>query len=149
MTAGCYPLMATPSAKNRLAADPLFNVGDSSPAYTVIRKAKLLEALQRAVAEATDVDVNPSAFDYATAFIKLLPAEAPEPSIVIEDDGEVAFDWGDSTRSTFSVSIGGDGTLRFGGLFGYQTRYGSDQLTSSIPKEILGYIHKTTVRPTG
>jgi hypothetical protein len=136
-------MMPTPRARQRLTEALQFSLEQQSPAYIEIRRQQLVERLQQVARESVDIAVNPSAFDYAVAFANLLPAEAPDPEIVIEDDGEVAFDWGETTHSTFSVSIGSDGTLRFGGLFGYQTRYGSDQLVSTIPNEILAYIDRT------
>ena len=89
-----------------------------------------------------DRRVDVGALRYAAEFLRILPNDVPEPDIVIEEDGEVGFDWDVSRRATFSVSVGPDGTLRYGGLFGRRTRYGSAQLTSSIPPDILSLIAK-------
>jgi len=144
MNSVCFPVMLTPSTQHRPIIASVRGEEWPSPAYTEIRRSRLLEALRRTLvdAERSSVFVDASALDYAVAFISLLPPEAPDPDIVIEEDGDVAFDWGSSAESTFSVSVGSDGTLRFGGLFGNGTRYGSEPLVSAIPNEILAYIDK-------
>lgn len=91
---------------------------------------------------------NAGAANYAVAFLDQLPSDAPVPAMVIEDDGDIAFDWDVSARNTFSVSVSRDGTLRYGGLFGHRTRYGKDQLTSAIPQVILSGIAETVARKT-
>lgn len=83
------------------------------------------------------VEIDPIAAQYALDFVKLLPEDTPEPTVVVEDDGEVAFEWHRNARHTFSVSVGRDGTLRFAGLFGHRSRSGVDQLVGRIPNDIL------------
>ena len=90
--------------------------------------------------------IDSSTAKYAIALLELLPIETPKPDVVAEDDGEIAFDWDIESRRTFSVSIGRDGTLRYGGLFGHKTRYGSVQLTSSVPNEIVSHVADVTKR---
>lgn len=114
-----------------------FKASLTPPAYSELWRKRLREQLASATSSEETARPNQTALVYAEAFLSMLPHETPEPDLVFEDDGEVAFDWQSSTRSTFSVSIGEDGTLRYGGLFGYRTRYGTEQLTSAIPSVIL------------
>lgn len=112
-----------------------------STSYSDLVKQQLLGRLRSSVEQASGVEVGESTLSYAERFVSLLPINTPVPDIVLEDDGEIAFDWGVSATSTFSVSVSRDGTLRFAGLFGGKTRYGTDQLTSTIPSEILSYVN--------
>jgi hypothetical protein len=107
------------------------------PAYSELWRERLRQRLLSAMNSMSVPKPNQTALAYAAGFLSMLPHETPEPDLVFEDDGEVGFDWQSSTRSTFSVSIGEDGTLRYGGLYGYRTRYGTEQLTSAIPSVIL------------
>lgn len=115
-------------------------LGAASSSYTDFLKSQIFDRLQRAVADTSPAHVASNTIWYAQQFVSLLPTSTPAPEIVVEDDGEIGFDWGTSARSTFSVSVGRDGVLRFAGLFEGKTRFGSDQLTSTIPSEILAHI---------
>jgi hypothetical protein len=95
----------------------LFKSEQTPPAYSELWRERIRQELSSATTSVAVAKPNQTALAYAEAFLSMLPHETPEPDLVFEDDGEVAFDWHGSTRSTFSVSIGEDGTLRYGGLF--------------------------------
>ncbi len=103
-------------------------------------KRSLRSLIQEWPSNQQENEIDPFAAQYALWFLNLLPEDTPLPTVVVEDDGEVAFDWHRNARSTFSVSVGRDGTLRFAGLFGHRTRSGTDQLVGSIPRDILASI---------
>ena len=104
-----------------------------------VLESRLVELIQ----SGDERDINRLSAEYAFRFLELLPDESPEPEIEIDSDGEVAFDWNFARRSSVSVSVGPDGTLRYGALLGFRKRSGSDQLTSAIPKDVLALIATT------
>ena len=116
---------------------------DHSVAFSDLWKRQLAVELTDLSAGRDEPRADLRAVEHALVFLELLPDETPEPEMVVESDGEIAFDWDAGRRATFSVSIGPDGTLRYGGLFGYRTRSGTDQLVTSIPREILEHIAAT------
>lgn len=87
--------------------------------------------------------IEPSTYRHASQFLALLPASTPNPEIVVEDDGEIAFDWDLGPRRVFSVSVGRDGTLSYAGLFGIQKAHGVTMLDDdAIPHEVLDGLAK-------
>ncbi len=80
--------------------------------------------------------VEQSTLRYATRFLWSLPREVSAPSVLVDRDGDYVFDW-DSQDSTFSVSIGRDGTLTFAGLFRDGKVHGRELLGSMIPATVL------------
>lgn len=137
------PALATP---HYFQQTPRFTFDARSSAYTDWLRERLLGQIRGLATGDAAAVVDPTTLDYALRFAQLLPTDAPEPDVVVEDDGEIGFDWGTSQQSTFSVSVGPDGSLHFAGLIGIRTRHGSDQLTSTIPAEILALISAATQR---
>ncbi|MGH8647228.1 MAG: hypothetical protein ACREX4_23325 [Gammaproteobacteria bacterium] len=87
--------------------------------------------------------IETSTYRHASQFLALLPATTPAPEIVVEEDGEIAFDWDLSPRQVFSVSVGRDGTLSYAGLFGIQKAHGVTMLDDdAIPSEVLAGLAK-------
>lgn len=87
--------------------------------------------------------MEPSTYRHASQFLALLPASTPDPEIVVEDDGEIAFDWDLGPRQVFSVSVGRDGTLSYAGLFGIQKAHGVTMLDDdAIPHEVVDGLAK-------
>jgi len=75
-------------------------------------------------------------------FIQYLPKALPSPEVTIEPDGEIAFEWFNSKRTVFSVSIGRNGELTYAGLFGYNKAYGTEFFGDELPKTILEGIQR-------
>jgi hypothetical protein len=115
----------------------------SSRSFVSGWQESLLNALTDSRAESPS---RAEALYWATEFIRQLPSDTAAPTLEFEPDGDIAFDWDCGTRSTFSVSVTPDGKLKYGGLFGTATRYGSETLTSSISPEILRCIWRATNR---
>ena len=84
------------------------------------------------------VIVEASTYRHASQFLALLPASTPKPEIIVEEDGEIAFDWDFGPRRVFSVSVGRDGTLSYAGLSGIRKAHGVTMLEhDSIPRNVL------------
>lgn len=138
------PALYAPAISTQSSGSAFLERFGSSPfgiswSVTDWEKRDLLDRVQRA-ARSSLIDVGEDTLYYAFRFAQLLPTSTPLPDVVVDDDGEVAFDWGTSARSTFTVSVGRGGLLRFAGLFNGRTRFGADQLTSTIPAELLAYV---------
>lgn len=80
--------------------------------------------------------VEPSTYEYAATFLRLLPTTAPTPEVSVDSDGEISFEWDFGPRQVFSVSIGRDGTLTYAGLFGASKSHGTEQLAYAVPQAI-------------
>lgn len=79
----------------------------------------------------------------ANRFIEALPKiNFPFPSITVDPDGEITFEWINKTRKIFSVSIGHDGTLTYAGIFGTSKTHGTEDFEDAIPKTILDNIKR-------
>ena len=77
--------------------------------------------------------IEPSTYDYASQFLRLLPSTIPVPEIDADTDGEILFEWDLGRRRVFSVSVGRDGTLTFAALFGYRKIHGTEPLREALP----------------
>ena len=98
------------------------------------------QRISEALTESPDVAVSDETIRMAFDFLLRLPADAPDPTIVVEPDGEIAFDWQESPRRMLSVSVGDRGRMGFAALIGVARRYGRLPLTQQTPAEILGYL---------
>jgi hypothetical protein len=104
-------------------------------------ECKVSEAFETASGEGWDgydgVPVSLETLGYARRFVWALPSSVPMPEVVVEPDGEISFEWSDSPKWVFSVSIGPRGELAYAGLFGRKKTYGTDQFVDEIPTTIL------------
>lgn len=137
------PAVSTQSSGSSLALMFGSTLVAASQSITDLAKRELLERVHCAARE-SETEVAADVLHYSLLFAQLLPSSAPVADVLVDDDGEVAFDWGTSARSTFTVSVGRGGLLRFAGLFNGRTRHGSDQLTSTIPSELLAHVSAAT-----
>lgn len=79
----------------------------------------------------------------ASKFVELLPKSLPIPEVAADPDGEISFDWSSQIGSMFSVSIDATGRLAYAGRFGERSKiHGIEQLSESLPREILGGIER-------
>ncbi|MGH7961141.1 MAG: hypothetical protein ACRERD_04850 [Candidatus Binatia bacterium] len=79
------------------------------------------------------VRVEPSAYIYASQFLRLLPSTIPIPEISADRDGEILCEWDFGRRRVFSVSVGKDGTLTYAALIGYTKTHGTEHLREALP----------------
>jgi hypothetical protein len=113
-------------------------------------RAEVLLQVEEAVKRASVPDwdnegaapVEQTTVRYATRFLWALPQGMPAPSVLVDRDGDIVFDWGSHPRHTFSVSIARDGTLAYAGLFGRARTLGKENLTEGISASLLAYIER-------
>jgi hypothetical protein len=88
--------------------------------------------------------INNDTVRAALQFAALLPRSLPLPEVAPDPDGEISFDWIGQADRMFSVSIGASGSMAYAGRFGERSKtHGIEQLSDSLPQEILFGIEKT------
>ena len=92
--------------------------------------------------------VEPSTYEYACQFLRILPPNLPVPDVSVDTDGEILFEWDRGPRQIFSVSVGRDGTLTFAGLFGHSKIHGTEHLREALPLVIAHCIQRVAAQPT-
>ncbi|MGH7824983.1 MAG: hypothetical protein ACREQ7_07375 [Candidatus Binatia bacterium] len=128
----------------------LFSLRQNSPRSVTIEEPKRAaqEALNAAITENDEVEVEPSTIDYAEQFLRLVPMDMSIPEIEVDSDGEIMLEWDQDRRCVFSVSVGRDGTLSFAGLFGHNPIHGTEDLRETLP-DIIADCFKRLVAPAG
>jgi hypothetical protein len=72
----------------------------------------------------------------AFRFLEALPADAPEPSIGVEPDGDITFEWYRNVWRTLSVSINESHDLHFAALLGSRKYHGYEPFFGEVPPVI-------------
>lgn len=78
----------------------------------------------------------------AKQFIESVPTILPAPDVSVEPDGEVSFEWYESPRRVFAVSVGSNNNLTYAGLFAANKAHGVETFHDVIPPVILQYIRR-------
>lgn len=116
--------------------------------YSAPRLEILVPEITSLVCATTDVEIEPVPPETSTQalrFALLLPNSLPIPEISADPDGDISFDWISRTGKMFSVSIDRTGRLAYAGRFGEKSKvHGIDQLSDTLPQEVLRGIEKTT-----
>ncbi len=86
--------------------------------------------------------VQPGSFIYARRFLNALSSSIPMPSVAVETDGEICFDWHLGPRRTVAVSVGRDGTLGFASLIGDESLHGISQYRDGVPTAIAALLER-------
>ncbi len=122
----------------------------ASPSVDTRRRAEVMRTVEEAAERATVPDwdgegampVEQTTVSYASRFLWLLPRGVPSPSVLVDRDGDIVFDWGPHPRKTFSVSVARDGSLVYAGLFGLATTRGRENLLEGLSAAMLFYIER-------
>ncbi|HOW51814.1 MAG TPA: hypothetical protein PLV42_07205 [bacterium] len=89
--------------------------------------------------------VGRETIEQAWKFLKAIPPQLPRPSIGVESDGHITFEWYRSPRYVISISVSSDGRIYFASLMGNKTQRGRDiffgELPGHIKQIILDVIH--------
>lgn len=86
--------------------------------------------------------ITSATYHFAFRFLESLPLGFALPSVGVEPDGQVTFEWYRNPRRTLSVSIDGSGDLHYAALLGHNKAYGTEALISGIPGPILDLVHR-------
>ena len=86
--------------------------------------------------------ISPGAFIEAKRVAEMLPQDLPEPDVIPEPNGDIAFEWYRSKRKVFIISVDGSSVINYAGLYGRVSRvHGSEYFTDEIPANILEKIY--------
>jgi hypothetical protein len=104
------------------------------------REDTRLEILRAIGAEGAEIreDVLWDAFRLMSA----LPDDISAPDVVIEEDGEIAFDWQLDPRHVLSVSIGAQGVIGYSALLGTESKYGVEHFEGKVPEVVRSLLSK-------
>lgn len=81
-------------------------------------------------------------YELAHRFLEALPLGMPAPSLGVEPDGHITFEWYQSPRRMLSVSISPEGDLHYAALLGSSTHYGTEPFYGEAPSTILDIIRR-------
>lgn len=97
-------------------------------------------------AEMSGVSVNGACLSHALRFALALPTSWPIPEIVVESDGDIAFDWDFGRRRVMSVAVAPDGRAGFSALIDHEPAFGKVLLTGSVPG-IVDFLMTRILKP--
>ena len=86
--------------------------------------------------------VSPLTVARAQTFLELLPAAVPAPSLTVDPDGEISFEWYRGPRLLLSVSVGDRNELAYAGLFGASRVFGTEFFIDELPSPVLGALRR-------
>jgi len=118
---------------------------------TILRRAPVTRSLtdrriesgenivRDAVSNARDhgISISEIAVNVASALLGALPQHVPLPAVVVEEDGEIALDWNESSDRSLTVSVKENGYLGYSALVGLRPDYGRAPFAGSIPDTVL------------
>lgn len=79
---------------------------------------------------------------FACRFALALPTGVAKPEVEVDRDGDISFEWFQSSHSVFSVSVRRDGILHYAGLFGPNKINGTEVLFGGLPDAIAQGIRR-------
>lgn len=83
----------------------------------------------------------------AQCFLDALPFGIPSPTVGVEPDGHLAFEWHHSARRTLSVSVSAEGDLHYAALIGPSKMYGTEPFLGEVPQLIVDLINRVKPEP--
>ncbi len=87
--------------------------------------------------------ISKEAYLEAGKLLDLLPLYFPLPEIVPEPTGDMAMEWHKENQFTFVLSVSGNNTISYAGIFGHGNEtHGTENFTESIPRIIIDNIRR-------
>lgn len=90
------------------------------------------------------IPVSLETYKAAYFFLASLPEGFPLPTLGVEPDGHITFEWYRSVTRTISVSIAPDGVLHYAALIGAAKHFGSEPFHGETPDVIAALIQTVT-----
>lgn len=122
----------------------------SSPSLSSMNRPEALQSLKDVIIECSQKDwdgygaspANPYSSSHAKRFLESFPTSFPFPEVDVDPDGEISFEWFQSSRHVFSISFGSRGELHYAGLFGDCKVRGVEFLRYEIPKAVFDQLER-------
>jgi hypothetical protein len=122
----------------------------SEEAESEARSDRLSEQLADLAAECRSANwdgqgaapVSDATLRYAQLLARALPAGGREPSVGVEADGHLTFEWYRDPHWLLSVSVGPHADLYFAGLFGTSDVRGHEVFQDTVPSLLRELIRK-------
>lgn len=89
------------------------------------------------------IPMSKNTYFEAIKLIELLPSYLPEPEIMPEPTGEIAFEWYKGKQFVFVISVGGKNIITYAGLFGKSSKtHGTEYFADNLPLVIIENIKR-------
>jgi hypothetical protein len=82
------------------------------------------------------IPVQLGTLERAFSFASTVPLEMSNPDVVVEENGEIAFDWQDTKDLVLSVVVKNSGYIGYAALLGTEPVYGRVPFTGSLPETV-------------
>jgi len=86
--------------------------------------------------------INEVVFEEVRKIFDGLPSSIPVPEVAPEPSGALSLEWYKDPRNVFSISIAGNNSIVFAGLFGYDEVHGTTYYSETLPKIIVQNIKR-------
>lgn len=87
--------------------------------------------------------ISDKAFLEALKLLQLLPAYLPSPEIVPEPTGEMGLEWYKGNQFVFVMSLSGNNTITYAGMFGPGIEtHGTESFSESLPRTVIENIRR-------
>ncbi len=77
---------------------------------------------------------------WAERFLQLLPLSLPRPTVGVEPDGDLTFEWYASRHRLLSVSISPSGMMHYAAMIGSARQSGRLLMGNEMPSELIDLI---------
>lgn len=107
----------------------------------------LNQIIENAVPDWDGYDAQPASLKsaaWARQFLDALPLGMTVPTVGVDPDGEINFEWYRSPRWVFSVSISQKAELNYAALMGANKAYGTEIFYGAIPRKIQDLVQQIT-----
>jgi hypothetical protein len=119
-----------------------------SHSWIVARRIFLLQQLSTLSQECSEdswdgegaSQISPGTVHLAASFLMTLPAHLPDPVIGASPQGDVSFEWAQSTRRIVSAAISEDGTLHYAWLINDAHGHQEFSFSGSFDQELAAKI---------
>jgi hypothetical protein len=83
----------------------------------------------------------------AQRFLLALPTALPAPSLSLDDDKEVSFDWSGSAHRLMTVTLREDGRLTYAArLSAFNKEHGTKWFDEAVPQRVIELVQEATAK---
>lgn len=140
----------TPTVDLSITAGALhesINLALSARTSVVARRTDdLVEYFFGAITDAAraGVSARSEAVSRAYFLLRAMPTNLPLPTVIVEEDGDVALDWDLGQRRVVTVTVSDGPTLRYASQIGAETAYGRVPYSGEAPSTIVRLVQRVS-----